>query len=214
MSGLRWTTGLGIAVGGLGGALAALLGAPARPLSPPPVAGSAHQATTAEPPSEATVAAAASSAAPVLPSPEAIAAVVAASVVPPPSSTASAAVVGARSAVAPAKLAPPTTPEALVRAQVLCDQKKLYDECSRAAEALEKGTAGEVDALQAKRFRRIALTHLVRECEVGDPHACFVMAAKYREGTELPASPVRAGTLEKRGVELCKFRRAPECPGP
>jgi hypothetical protein len=209
VSGVRWTTGLGIAVGGLGGALAALLGAAAGPASPPRVA-DARPAATTEAQSSAPTSSAVSSAPPVLPSAEANAAVVTASVVPPASSTAP----PADAALTPPPLAPLTTREALIRAQVLCDQRKLYDECSRAAEALEKGTTGPVDAAQAKRFRRIALTHLVRECEVGDPHACFVMAAKYREGTELPSSAVRASTLEKRGVELCRFRSAPECPAP
>ncbi len=120
----------------------------------------------------------------------------------------------APSPLTPTPLELPKTLEALLKAELYCDQKQLYDECSRAAEALEKGTAGAPDPVQAKRFRRIALTHLVRECEAGDPHACFIMAAKYRAGTELAASPVRATALEKRGVELCRLRSAPECPRP
>jgi TPR repeat protein len=95
---------------------------------------------------------------------------------------------------------------------MLCDRKKLYDECSRAAEAHELGTAGDVNPLQGKRFRKIALTYLVTACEAGDPHACFVLAAKYRAGPELKASPVRAAALEKRALELCRLRSAPECP--
>jgi hypothetical protein len=100
----------------------------------------------------------------------------------------------------------------LLKAELYCDQKKLYDECSRAAEALEQGTAGPPDPKGAKRFRRIALTYLVAECEAGDPHACFIMAGKYRSGRELAASPVRAEALEQRGRELCRLRSAPECP--
>lgn len=97
---------------------------------------------------------------------------------------------------------------------MLCDQKKDFDECARAAEALEKGSSAPADPEQAKRFRKIALTHLVTQCEAGAPHPCFVLALKYRAGTELPASTVRAETLEQRGLELCKKRTAPECPVP
>jgi TPR repeat protein len=106
----------------------------------------------------------------------------------------------------------PQTADGLLKAEMLCDRKKSYDECSRAAESLEKGTTGPADPILGRRFRRIALTHLVRECEAGDPHACFVMAAKYREGTELEKSVVRAVALEKRAADLCRFRSAPECP--
>jgi hypothetical protein len=97
---------------------------------------------------------------------------------------------------------------------MLCDQKKDFDECERAALSLEKGSAAGADAEQAKRFRKIALTHLVAQCEGGSPHACFVMASKYRAGTELAAKPASAEALEKRGLELCRNRAAPECPSP
>jgi hypothetical protein len=106
----------------------------------------------------------------------------------------------------------PTTLDALLKSEMLCDRKKDFDECSRAAEALEKGSAGPPDAAQAKRFRKIALTYLVADCEAGAPHACFIMADKYRTGVELPPSPVRAEALSRRGLELCKKRSAPECP--
>ncbi|MDF3069309.1 MAG: hypothetical protein K0R38_4910 [Polyangiaceae bacterium] len=206
MSGVRWTTGIGIALGGVGGAVAALLGAPARPSATPvaeaPVT-SVHAATS--------VAAPAPVASPA-PTPSDVPATA-----PSSSASGTAAAAPAPTAVAsggltPAALELPTTLEALLRAEVLCDRKKQYDECSRAAEALEKGTASDVDLVQAKRFRKIALTHLVTECEKGDPHACFIMAAKYRTGTELKASPVRAEALEKRGIDLCRLRTAPECP--
>lgn len=98
---------------------------------------------------------------------------------------------------------------------MLCDQKKDFDACARAAIALETGTTGAADLEQAKRFRRIALTHLVAQCEADSPHACFVLAAKYRAGTELASKPNSADALEKRGAELCRLgRSAPECPTP
>ena len=53
------------------------------------------------------------------------------------------------------------------------------------------------------------------QCESGSPHACFVLAAKYRAGYELAANPTSAEALEKRGTELCRLgRTAPECPTP
>lgn len=96
---------------------------------------------------------------------------------------------------------------------MLCDQKKDFDECTRVSQALELGTTGPSDPEGAKRFRKISLTHLVMQCETGNsPHACFVLAAKYRAGTELAANPAGAMALEKRALELCRFNRAPECP--
>jgi hypothetical protein len=98
---------------------------------------------------------------------------------------------------------------------MLCDRKKDFDACAAAAVALETGTTGPADQQQAKRFRRIALTHLVAQCEALSPHACFVLAAKYRAGTELARNPISAEALEKRGAELCRLgRTAPECPPP
>ena len=108
----------------------------------------------------------------------------------------------------------PATIEALHRAMILCDQKKAFDECTRASFALDLGTTGPAAPDQAKRFRKIALTHLVAQCEAGSAHACFVLAAKYRAGTELAANPVGAQVLEKRALELCRHQTAPECPTP
>jgi hypothetical protein len=209
LSGVRWTTGLGIALGGVGGAVAALVGAPARSSAPPVVdasvasargtAASGETAPSRDPvPSLVTASAERSAPAP--------------SSASPPGRTVPAAAAPPSAAVTIAPLELPTSAEALLEAEVLCVRKKRYDECSRAAEALEKGSAGAADAAQAKRFRKIALTYLVAECEVGDPHACFIMAAKYRAGAELKASPVRAAALEKRALDLCRLRSAPECP--
>jgi hypothetical protein len=97
---------------------------------------------------------------------------------------------------------------------ILCDQKKAFDECTRASFALDLGTTGPADPVQAKRFRKIALTHLVAQCESGSAHACFVLAAKYRAGTEMAANPGGAQVLEKRALDLCRHQTAPECPTP
>jgi len=215
--------------------LAALLGAPATAPLPPPVATPTVATATASvaPPSapaptpssadelgrteavDSAAAAPASASAATAPASASAApasasvAPAAASAVPAPSTVAA-----SPGAAATPPLDVPVTREALLKAELYCDQKKLYDECSRAAQALEQGTAGPVDATQARRFRKIALTYLVADCEVGDPHACFIMAAKYRAGTELPLSAVRAEALQKRGLELCRLRSAPECPAP
>ena len=206
---MRWTTGIGIAVGGVGGAIAALLGAPHAPAPPPSVAAISNAPTTAIP-TPAVSAAASAAAAAVAPAASAV--VPAAPAAPAPS----VAVAGsAANVIAPPALDVPTTRDALLRAEMLCDQKKDFDACARAALALETGSTGPADPEQAKRFRRIALTHLVAQCESDSAHACFVLAAKYRAGTELASKPASAEALEKRGAELCRLgRSAPECPTP
>jgi hypothetical protein len=134
---------------------------------------------------------------------------------PAPAASAAPATVPAPAVLAAPPLDVPTTREALLKAELYCDQRKDFDECARAAQALETGTTGPADLEQAKRFRRIALTHLVMQCESDSAHACFVLAAKYRAGTELAKSDNSAEALEKRGAELCRLgRSAPECPTP
>jgi len=202
---MRWTTGIGIAVGGVGGAIAALMGAPQAAPPLPAVAQAAAEPAHAQlAPSPASALASATS-------PSALAS--AAEPSSPASSAASSAAAPPVAALASPALDIPTTRESLLKAEVLCDQKKDFDECARAAEALEKGTTGPADLEQAKRFRRIALTHLVAQCENASAHACFVLAAKYRAGTELAKKPSTAEALEKRGLELCRVGRSgPECP--
>lgn len=201
MNGMRWTTGIGIALGGTGGAIAALMGAPAPAPAPAPSA----SAQVAAPPAAAQLrvtGAASATPAPPTPAPSAAASTVAvasASAAPPPA--------------APA-LSLPTTREGLLKAELYCDQKKDFDECTRAALALEAGTTGPADPEQAKRFRRIALTHLVTQCEAGSPRACFVLAAKYRAGTEMAKSTSGADELERHARDLCRSRPAPGCPTP
>jgi hypothetical protein len=211
---MRWTTGIGIAVGGVGGAIAALMGAPHAP-APPPAARAPHlerapaaAASAPEPPRIEEAPPAPAENAP--PSASASATAIA----PAPVAMASA----VTSATAPTVLAAPAlevpkTREALLKAELYCDQRKDFDECARAAQALETGTTGPADAEQAKRFRRIALTHLVMQCESASAHACFVLAAKYRAGSELVKNDNSADALEKRGLELCRLgSTAPECP--
>ena len=211
MNGTRWTTGIGIALGGVGGAIAALMGAPQAPAPRPvpvvsnvPVPAPVPDAPSATPPAAAVSASAAAvGSVAVVPA--------AASASPPPAVS----VAAPAAVLAPPALDVPATREALLTAEMICDQKKDFDSCERAALALETGTTGPADLEQAKRFRRIALTHLVTQCEAGSAHACFVLAAKYRAGTELANNPTNAEALEKRGTELCRLgRTAPECPPP
>ena len=207
MNGIRWTTGIGIAVGGVGGAIAALMGAPKSPAPPPPAA-RAVPAAVAEPAAPASAPEPSASAADAAPAAPAASPGL-------PASAAALVLSAAAAVIAPPALTVPATREALLKAELFCDQKKDFDECARAAAALETGTTGPADLEQAKRFRRIALTHLVAQCESDSPHACFVLAAKYRAGTELASKPASAEALEKRGAELCRLgRTAPECPTP
>ena len=194
---MRLMTGIGIAVGGVFGAAAALVGAPKERGRGP-----AHHETDAATPVKLQPPVVPQASEPAKAPPPPI--VVTASAAPSASAAPVAAV---------ATVALPSTREALLKAMMLCDQKKDFDECTRVSQALELGSAGPADATGAVRFRKISLTHLVTQCENGNsPHACFVLAAKYRAGTELAQNPTGAEALEKRALELCRFRAAPECP--
>lgn len=211
MSAPRWTTGVGIVLGGIGGAVAALLGSPRAPavVEPAPVAQTAAEATSnrgveSEPATLASATSPLADSAPSASAPALPVAIASAAATPPPAATV---------AAAPA-LDVPATLEALHKAMLFCDRKKSFDDCTRVSLALDLGTTGPADPEQAKRFRRIALTHLVAQCEAGSAHACFVLASKYRAGTELAANPTGAAVLEKRALDLCRHNTAPECPTP
>jgi hypothetical protein len=203
---MRWTTAVGIAVGGAAGAVAALTRAP------PPV-------TDPTPPSDSSASLHAASAA-LEAAPSARALPVIASTPPQPPSARPPPPAPATGSPTPGFLPPPAlraplTRAALSKAMLLCDQQRDFDQCERAALAFEGGTTGPTDAQQAKRFRRIALTHLVAACEDASPHACFVLAAKFRAGTEVGPNAETAVTLEQRGLELCRLgRRGSECAAP
>lgn len=225
MSGIRWTTGVGIAVGGVSGAVLALLGVGKQ--HPPPTAPAMATASDVQSTVSTRAVANATESGVGAPSaaPSAVAVASAATPEEPMLAASAVATVGAASST-PSPTQPPdaafgptpplelpTTRDALLKAELYCDKRQDFDECGRAAAALEAGSAGPADPEQAKRFRRIALTHLVTQCEGGSAHACFVMAAKYRGGTELAPSTARAEALEKRGLELCRLGRpAVECP--
>ncbi len=202
---MRWTTAVGIAVGGAAGAVAALTRAP------PPVA-------DPTPPSDSSASLhAASAALEAAPSARALPVIASTPAQPPSARTRAPASTGSPTPgfLPPPALHAPLTRAALSKAMLLCDQQRNFDQCERAALAFEGGTTGPTDAQQAKRFRRIALTHLVTACEAASPHACFVLAAKFRAGTEVGPDAETAVTLEQRGLELCRLgRRGSECAAP
>lgn len=209
---MRWTTGVGIVLGSTAGALAALMSSPEPAPTPPEPAPFAAPA----PANSGVDEAATPASVPVSPAP------LPASAAPAPASSVAPAGEPSAAVSAPASAAPaaapalsvPSTLEALHKAMILCDQKKIFDECTRVSLALDLGTTGPADPEQAKRFRKIAVTHLVSQCEAGSAHACFVLAAKYRAGTEMAANPSGASILEKRALDLCRHNSAPECPNP
>lgn len=220
MSGIRWTTGVGIALGGTGGAIAALLGVPGEPARPPPlpqpaalrlpvpvssVSAAGHAAPSAAAPSATAPSAATPSAA----TPSAVAAAANS-----PATIAAALASASPAPAPPAGLDIPSTRPALLKAMLHCDQKQDFDACASVAVALDSGTTGPADPEQAKRFRKIALTHLVAQCEAASAHACLVLAAKYRAGTELTQNLKGAEALEQRADELCRLRPGAGCPSP
>lgn len=236
MSRGRATTFAGIVIGGSVGAAFALFGNSGSPRPLPEAAsrassnasvvaslGRVHAAASVTPSTSAvSTPSTAVTSTGAVPAPSTSAAVLAsaAETQPAPSTSAPVPPKAAVSASAAPTLRPPpqlqtlSTREALLRSEMLCDQKKDFDECTRAALTLEMGTSGAADPTGASRFFKIAITHMVQQCESGSPHACFTLARKYRGGTELPPSDERAQGLEKRGLELCRLRTAPECPAP
>jgi hypothetical protein len=205
-------------VGGVAGAAVAMVTAVSGPASPSRQEPAASTRTASPPlaaptPAVATATAFEAPSAAAAEPPAASTIVSATTVTAEPQAAASSAPAPAFVATPPLLL--PITREALLTAELYCDKRRDFDECERAAAVLEAGSVVPPDAQQAKRFRRIALTHLVTQCEAASPHACFVMAGKFRAGTELTLSPARAEALEKRGLELCRLgRSAPECPPP
>lgn len=121
---------------------------------------------------------------------------------------------GGPAPVPPAHLDVPSTRPALLKAMLHCDQKQDFDACATVAVALDTGSAGPADPEQAKRFRKIALTHLVAQCEAASARACLVLATKYRAGTELAQNLKGAEALEARAAELCRLHPSADCPTP
>jgi len=214
----RVATWLAIALGGAAGALAAMGssgGAPTTAPPPPsglplrPVAAIAAQAPTAAPvntapgatSTAATVSGSDSSATPA-PGTESKA------TAPLPTESASARVPAPPPA---ADLLPlPTTKEKLLREEMHCDQRKAPS-CIVAARSYETGSTGVTDAEKASKYRRIALTVWISQCDHNSSLACATLATMYRVGSGVPQSDRNADALFARARELCRFNDAPVC---
>jgi len=210
---LRVATWLAIAVGSTGGAMAALVSSGSVPAAAPapsvslPLRPLSAIAASAAPPAEAPSASpAAPASAQGLPgvAPENEASTVAAT---------SAASASARPAAAPpaADLLPlPPTKEKLLRLEMHCDQRKAED-CIVAARSYENGSTGLTDPEKASKYRRIALTAWISQCDHNSQVACATLATMYRAGSGVPQSDRNADALFARARELCRFNDAPVC---
>ena len=209
----RIATWLAIVVGGTAGALAANVSSGNAPAAPPPSSSdlplrplnalAAERASAAVPPtrpSSSTI------------EPAATGTTSASSVAsaPPPGATAS----GSARASAPppaADLLPlPTTKEKLLRQEMRCDQREA-EACIVAARSYESGSAGLTDPEKAAKYRRIALTAWISQCDHNSQLACATLATMYRAGSGVPQSDRNADALFARARELCKFNDAPIC---
>ncbi|HKO53969.1 MAG TPA: hypothetical protein VJV79_39950 [Polyangiaceae bacterium] len=209
----RFATWLAIAVGGTGGTLAALvssgsapaaaplpsLGLPLRPLGA--IAATAAERPVASAPVPAAPTSVASAAGAV---PASEASTVA------PAATASG---SARPAAPPpaADLLPlPTTKDKLLRFEMQCDLRKA-ESCIVAARSYEGGSAGVTDLEKASKYRRIAITAWISQCDRNSSLACATLATMYRAGSGVPQSDRNADALFARARELCRFNDAPIC---
>ena len=104
----------------------------------------------------------------------------------------------------------PTTKETLLRQEMRCDQRKA-DACIVAARSYESGSAGLTDLEKAGKYRRIALTALISQCDHNSPVACATLATMYRAGSGVPQSDRNADALFARARDLCRFNDAPVC---
>lgn len=224
--GARVATWLAVAVGGTAGTLAAIGSSGRTPAAAPlpsaemplrPVtsiatrAPSATIAAAAPPPSANAAPASSNEASAEVGAPNgALSASPAAVASAPASPTASA---SARPPAPPpaADLLPlPTTKEKLLRDEMHCDQRKA-EACIVAARSYETGSAGVTDAEKASKYRRIALTVWISQCDHNSSLACATLATMYRAGSGVPQSDRNADALFARARELCRFNDAPVC---
>jgi hypothetical protein len=216
---------IAIAFGGACGAFAALVGTPSPPApraAPQPVTSLPPRpiGQLARPPGTGPAAAVSSEtqglSAP--PSASASSSVSAsASVSTSATSSASAAASAASSApptplpVSSAELAPlPSTKEALLRAEMHCDQKDAAA-CILAARGFEAGSAGPSDSEKAGKYRKIALTLWLSQCDHNSAAACATLVDMYRTGRGVPQNEKNAAALLTRTRELCHYNDAPVC---
>jgi TPR repeat protein len=104
----------------------------------------------------------------------------------------------------------PTTKEKLLRQEMYCDQRKA-ESCIVAARSYEAGSTGVTDPEKASKYRRIALTVWISQCDHNSSLACATLATMYRAGSGVPQSDRNADALFARARELCRFNDAPIC---
>jgi len=222
----RVATWLAIAVGGTGGALAALVSSvsapaaapssavnlPLRPLNaiaevaPGPSATRRTGAPVRSPTSTAEAAPAASGSATATAS-----ATAAASATLAPAAASASASARPPAPLPAADLLPlPTTKEKLLNQEMLCDHSRA-ESCIVAARSFESGSAGLTDPDKAAKYRRIALTVWISQCDHNSQVACAILATMYRAGSGVPQSDRNADALFARARDLCRFNDAPVC---
>jgi hypothetical protein len=109
-------------------------------------------------------------------------------------------------------LAPPTTREELLATEIRCD-RKVPEDCERAAFALDAGIVVARDARRAAVLRRIALTRYVKQCEKDRAQACARLAEMHEVGELVRKNPANAKALRERVGELCTQNPSqPGCP--
>jgi TPR repeat protein len=104
----------------------------------------------------------------------------------------------------------PTTKEKLLRQEMNCDLRKA-EACIVAARSYESGSAGLTDPEKAAKYRRIAITAWISQCDHNSALACATLATMYRAGSGVPQSDRNADALFARAHELCRFNDAPIC---
>lgn len=205
---------LAIAVGGLGGGLAALFGtgaghAPAPVSADTPSLRAASAPVTREPAADPSPTAD-------LPPPTLPTLSAAASTASADASAASPVPIASQSApinAAPpaAELLPlPTTKEALLRAEMHCDQRQAAA-CIVAARSYEASDLVAPNPEKSVKYRRIALTAWINQCDHNSASACATLATMYRAGSGVPQSERNAAALVARARELCRFNDSPAC---
>ncbi len=91
-----------------------------------------------------------------------------------------------------------------------CDQKDAAA-CILAARGYETGSAGVTDPEKATKYRKIALTMWISQCDHNSASACATLADMYRAGRGVPQSDRNADALVARTRELCHYNDAPAC---
>jgi hypothetical protein len=215
----RFATWLAIAIGGTAGALAALGSTGSAPAAAPVPSGGLPLR-----PISAIAAARAPNAGPTFPaatpSANAVASTGQPSLTAPAANTAASTAVPAPTvsvsarppAPAPAAdlLPLPTSKEKLLRQEMHCDQRKA-ESCIVAARSYESGSTGVTDPEKAAKYRKIALTVWISQCDHNSSLACATLATMYRAGSGVPQSDRNADALFARARELCRFNDAPIC---